>query len=40
MEKKMAQDDIKNEMDQVIEGRDLWMGKSEVLERWNNKTTS
>lgn len=25
------------EMDSVIDGKDLWMGTSEVIERWNNK---
>lgn len=27
------------EMTQVIDGRDIWLGKSEVLSRWNSKIT-
>jgi len=26
-----------NEMQDVIDGKDLWMGKDEVIERWGNK---
>ena len=27
------------EMTQVIDGRDIWLGKAEVLSRWESKTT-
>lgn len=29
-----------DEMQSVIDGKDMWMGQAEVLERWNNKLNS
>jgi len=28
------------EIEEVIDGRDIWLNKEEVLERWKNKKTS